>query len=109
MSTETVHRSLVPMQFINKDSLTTDVQGLDAAANLRLMGFIVAETAGTPAAAEVVLRHGTTDAATIIARIKLKAGDTVPFSSEKGMPVASGVFIERVSGTTAVTLFYDAY
>lgn len=87
---------------------TADVQGIAAVANLRLMGFSVTEDAGTPAAAEVVLRHGTSATDPIIARIKLAPDESTsdaPFGTQ-GIAVASGVFVDRVSGTTELSLYH---
>ncbi len=82
---------------------TTDEQGIAAAANMRLMGYIIRETAG--AAATLNLCHGTSNA-TIIAAENLALSTCVTrWFGPQGLPVHAGVYIERLTGgSTAVTL-----
>jgi hypothetical protein len=86
---------------------TADVQGIAAQANLRLVGFSVTEDAGTAAAAEVILRHGTAATDPELFGITLTADQsTREYFGPNGIAVASGVFVDRVAGTTKLTLFY---
>ena len=88
------------------DSGTGDVQGIAAADNLRLVGYSITEDAGTPAAAELSLRHGTLATDPEIFGITLTADQSVREGLWKdGIGVPNGVFIDRVSGTTKLTLF----
>lgn len=85
---------------------TADVQGIAAAANTRLVGWSITEDAATAAAAEVILRHGTLVSDPIIAQVNLAANESIrDWFGPDGIGVANGVFVDRVSGTTALTLF----
>lgn len=88
---------------------TGDVQAVSGTKyNLRLVGFSVAETAGTAATAEVVLRHGT--AATddpLVAPINLAADGFGTFWYPPGIPCPNGIYVDRVSGTTTLVLYVD--
>lgn len=81
---------------------TTDVAGVAATANMRLCGYSIRETAA--AVATVDISHGGA-AGTIIAAENLAASVSVFrwFGSE-GIPVSSGVWIERLTGTTQVVI-----
>lgn len=86
-----------------------DVQGLAAAANLRLMGFSITEAAGTAAAAEVSLRHGTAATDPEIIGVNLAADGSVrDFFGPDGIAVPNGVFVDVVAGTAKLTLFWKA-
>jgi hypothetical protein len=82
---------------------TTDEQGIAAAANMRLMGYMIRETAA--AAATVNLCHGTSNT-TIITGENLAASATVSrWFGPQGLPVDAGVYIERLTGgSTQVVL-----
>lgn len=85
---------------------TADAQGIAAAAGLRLIGFSVAETAATAADAELVLRHGTLATDPILCRITLSPDESArDWFGPDGIAVASGVFVDRVTGTSELTLF----
>lgn len=85
---------------------TGDAQGLAAEAGRRLIGWSVSETAGTPAAATVILRHGTTTSDPPIAWIELTANGTqTVIVGERGLHVPNGVFVDRVAGETALGLY----
>ena len=85
---------------------TVDVQGIAATANLRLVGFSMTEDAATAAAAELSLRHGTLVTDPEIFGITLAANESMrDWFSPDGIAVANGIFIDRVSGTTKMTLF----
>jgi len=87
---------------------TGDVQGVVAAYNLRLMGYSVAESASSSAAAEVILRHGTlaTDAL-LTAPINLDANGYGHFTCD--IMASAGIFIDRVSGETTVVLYVEHF
>lgn len=86
---------------------TGDETGLAAASNLRLMGFSICETASVPALAHLILRHGTSATDPIISQIKLAPGESIrDWFGDQGIAVASGVYIDRVTGTTQVTLYH---
>lgn len=85
----------------------SSVQGLDAASNRRLLGFSITETASTPATAQVILHHGTSNAGSIISWVKLSANEsTRDWYGDAGIGVANGLYVNRISGTTQVTLFH---
>ncbi|MGW9024785.1 hypothetical protein ACWGQ5_11220 [Streptomyces sp. NPDC055722] len=70
----------------------------------QLHGFSVRENAGTPAVATLVLHDGTTAADPIIAAIKLAASE----SKHVHLPaieVSTGIFVERVAGTSELQLY----
>jgi hypothetical protein len=75
----------------------------------RLMGFTVAETTGT-AGATVRLYSGTDNTGTRLSTIALAANESVrDWFGPGGITVgASGVFVERVSGNTTVTVYQAA-
>jgi hypothetical protein len=75
----------------------------------RLMGFTVAETTGTAGAA-VRLYSGTDNTGTRLSTVALAANESVrDWFGPGGITVgASGVFVERVSGNTTVTVYQAA-
>ena len=85
---------------------TSDEQGEPAAYNLRLIGYSVAESASSAAAAEVILRHGTTSSAPLLAApVNLDANGYGHFVCDIICP--AGIFIDRVSGNTTVVLYVE--
>lgn len=86
---------------------TIDVQVLAASVGRVLIGFSVAETAGSTAS--VVLRHGVADTADVIAWVRLAANGVhnVVFG-DGGIAVDGGVFVELVSGDVGVSLWHKA-
>ncbi len=83
---------------------TGDEQGVVAAYNLVLVGYSVAESASSAAAAEVILRHGTSNSAPLLAApINLDANGYGHFPTD--IMAAAGIWIERVSGETTVVLY----
>ena len=85
---------------------TGDVQGIAAADNLRLVGYSITEDAGTPAAAELSLRHGVLATDPELFGITLTADQSVREGLWKdGVGVPNGVFVDRISGTTKLPLF----
>ena len=86
----------------NKAAATTDEAGIAAAATMRLCGYSIRETAA--AAATVDISHGAA-AGTIIMAENLAASTSVfRWFGAEGIPVPLGVWIERLTGTTLVTL-----
>lgn len=84
---------------------TADAQAIAATANLRVHTIIVKESAVTPAAAVVIIRHGTTATDPIVAELDLIAnGEKELNFTERGLALASGIFIDRVSGSTQLAL-----
>ena len=82
---------------------TADEAGKAAAHGLRLMGYSVVE--GAAGAAVVQIQHGTANSSPVMANLKLLAstGKEMWFGPQ-GLPCSSGIWIERVSGNTEVTL-----
>ena len=78
-----------------------------ATTGLRLMGYSVAEDAGSPATASFKLRNGTTAGGDMRVYEKLAASQskTVWFGPE-GLACGAGIFLERVSGTTHVLCYH---
>lgn len=86
---------------------TADVQGLSARPGLILMGFSVTEDAATAAAAEVIIRHGTSTSGEELYGVTLSADQsTREWCAPNGIQAHNGIFIDRVSGTTKLTLFW---
>jgi len=91
-----------PFTFTTKAAATADEAGVAAATGLRLMGYSIAERAAS--AASVDISHGAA-AGTIIQYENLAAsGSVARWFGPQGIPVPNGVWIERISGNTAVTL-----
>lgn len=88
--------------YTTKTAATTDEAGVAAAHGLRLMGYSIAERAA--GAATVDICHGAA-AGTIVQYENLAASSSVArWFGPQGLPVPNGVWIERVSGNTAVVL-----
>lgn len=84
---------------------TADVQIVAAATSLRLVGLTAKESAGSPASASFVLRHGTSTAGTPLVHVNLGAGESVrDWFGPGGMVASSGVYLDRLTGTTDVTV-----
>ena len=92
-----------PYTFTTIAAGTGDEAGHAAAAGLRLMGYSVRETAG--AVATLNIEHGTANSSPVMAAINLAAaGSAVQWFGPQGLNCASGVWIERLTGTTQVHL-----
>lgn len=87
---------------------TTDVEGKPATAGLRLVGLSIGETAGSTAV--VTIRHGTANGDPAVLHISLAANGTVivPLPAG-GIAMASGIWIDRESGTTELCLLTKAF
>src|SRR6266542_3498934 len=94
---------------VNEASGTGDHQTVVATSGLRLIGVTAKEDAGTAAAAEFIFRNGTDTSGTPIYYCKLGANESVrDWFGPEGIPCAAGLFLDRVSGTTAITVFTTA-
>ena len=82
---------------------TGDEAGVAAAHGLRLMGLSVRETAG--AVATLNIEHGAAASSPIVDAINLAAaGSITHWFGPQGLPCSSGVYVERLTGTTQVNL-----
>lgn len=99
-----------PTQITAVASGTVDVDAaLAAKAGLRLKGYAIKEDAGVAAAAELMLLHGATvgAGALIGAHHDLVAnGEKERWFDDDGLPIPNGISIDRVSGTTKITLYW---
>jgi len=85
---------------------TGDVQGLSAQVGLRLVGYSVRESAVVPILATVALRDGTSDAGEAVVVIGLLASTSqTVWLGDYGLPCNSGVFVDRISGTSHLSLW----
>lgn len=86
-------------------SSSGSVSGVVATSSLRLVGVSIRENAGTAGTAEVVIRHGTTVSDPALLFYKLAANEsTRDWMGPDGIACASGLYIQRVSGTTHIFL-----
>lgn len=86
---------------------TADAQGVAAATGLRLLGYSVRESAGTPAVAAVTLRNGEADTAAIIAVDELAANEGKQrWFGPNGVACPLGIFVERVSGESEIVIYH---
>lgn len=84
---------------------TGDAQAVNAACTL--MGWSFGESAATAAWAELYIRDGTTAAGTIVAHITLNPDESVREAAPMpGIKITTGVYIDRVSGTTDGSVWY---
>ena len=82
---------------------TGDEAGHAAADSLRLMGISIRETAA--GAATLNIEHGTANSSPIMDAVNLAASASVThWFGPQGLPCASGIWIERLTGTTSVHL-----
>jgi hypothetical protein len=88
------------------DEATTDEAIIGAAANTRLIGFSARETTGT-AAAVFNIRHGTSNAGTLLVSVSLGVSEsTREWYGPDGIAAASGIWLERVSGQIQFIGYY---
>lgn len=90
------------------NGITADQVGVAAATGLRLIGFAARESAGTPAAATFILRHGAADSDPVLAPVELSADESTREWWWPGLDATDGIFIEVVAGTIDITLFHVA-
>jgi len=87
----------------NIASASTDEAGVAATADMRLMGYSIKETAASTAT--MSLHNGTSASGAALAYINLASGGSVTeWFGPQGIPCAGGVWIERLTGSTAVIL-----
>jgi len=98
---------LAPSEAEAVASGAASVIGLPARPGMKLMGYSITEDAGTPAAARLRLRHGTTVAGIEIADVKLAADQSTREMFGIGIFVPNGVFVERATGTTRLSLYWS--
>lgn len=83
---------------------TGDEAGVAANTNLRLMGYSIKETAA--GVATLSLLNGASSAGTAVVHLNLAAaGSDTKWFGPQGIPCPLGVWIERLTGTTAVILY----
>jgi hypothetical protein len=82
---------------------------LVANPQLILHGFSTAETAGTAATAEVVIRHGNSVSGKMLCAPMNFAADGFGYPTFYPYPIPcpNGIFIQRVSGSTTIVLYVD--
>lgn len=80
-----------------------DEAGIAGAAGLRLLGLSVRETAA--GAATLNIEHGTANSSPVMVPINLAASGSVTlWFGPQGLPCPNGVWLERLTGSTLVTL-----
>lgn len=77
-----------------------------ASAGLELLGYIIAETASSPAVAETQLINGVDGDGIKVTQVFNAASATHQFTYPVPIPCPLGITVERIAGETAVTLFY---
>lgn len=93
-------------QRINLAANTTDVAAVAATPNLRLLGFSITETAGATATLSIQ-EAAANDTTKEMFGVSLSANGTFSlWLGEHGVPCPAGIWIERVTGTTRITVFY---
>ena len=76
-----------------------------AAAGLRFLGWSAKETTGTTAALFNIVHGATGAAGTVLEYVNLAPGETrSEWHGPKGMPAASGISIDYISGTPSVAI-----
>lgn len=87
---------------------TASAAAVAPTANLRLLGFSITESAGSPAAAQVSIQEGTgADIATEISGVNLAASESArEWYGEHGIPCPGGIYFNRISGTTRAVIYY---
>lgn len=88
--------------YTNVATGTTDEAGIAATDNMRLMGYSIRETAA--AVATLNICHGAAGTVIINAHNLAASTSADRWFGPQGLPVSAGVWIERLTGTTAVTL-----
>lgn len=84
---------------------TGDAQAVAATRGLRLIGWSVRETAGAVATLNVV--HGTTTSDPVVGVINLAAAQSdTQWCGPDGIDCPNGIFIDRLTGTTLVHIYY---
>jgi hypothetical protein len=81
---------------------TAGVQAATGAATLA--GYSVRESAGSPLAATVILRNGTSAAGAAVAFIEIGA-DASQTVTLPAIDCPNGIFVDRVAGTSEIAIF----
>lgn len=90
----------------NTASGNTNVQVVAATTGLRLMGYSIQESSGTPAVATLTIRHGTANTDTVVVYGKFAASESkTEWFGPQGIPVSSGVYLERITGNTTTSIW----
>lgn len=85
-------------------SASGDEAGVAAATGLRLMGYSIKEMAA--GVATLSLLNGASSGGTALVHVNLAAaGSTVQWFGPQGIPADSGIWVERLTGSTAVILY----
>ena len=94
---------------VEAPSSTVSTQAVLPRKDLILWGFSGAETAGTAATAECVIRHGVTASAPmLLAPINFAAdGFGYPTFFPRPLLCPNGIFLERVTGNTTLIFYID--
>jgi hypothetical protein len=87
---------------------TSSVAVVAPAANLRLLGFALIETASSPAAAKVSIQEGTgASLPTEIVGVNLAASESArEWYGDHGLPCPGGIYLNRISGETRAVIYY---
>lgn len=105
---DTLLQSLVTLQAAATSTFivsgTADASIAAATPGLRLLGYGVKENAA--AAASLIIRHGTSTAGTPLVPMSFGANESVrDWFGPGGIACPNGLFLDRVTGTTEVTIF----
>ena len=77
-----------------------------ATPGLRFVAFAVRESDASPAIASTIFRHGGADSDPILAPVELNANESAREWWYPGVDAPNGIFLERVAGSTEVTVFH---
>lgn len=83
-------------------SAATDAQAVTGPATL--VGLSVRESAGTPAAASLVLRDGTSTAGEIVAVVELAANESKVLLLP-AVRIVDGIFVDREAGSSELIVY----
>lgn len=91
---------------INLPAATTDIAAVAATPNLRLLGFSITETAGAVASLSIQ-ESAANDTTKELFGITLLANESrSEWFGDHGIPCPAGIWVERITGTTRITIFY---
>jgi len=99
---------------VNTDntSQSSDFDLVTAATNLRLLGLTIRESAGTAAAATVIIRHGNISggncSGNVIGFFELNGDQSIQipdYAGGRGLSVASGICADVITGTVDANAF----
>lgn len=96
-----------PQVYTDLNATADDDLAVAADPTLVLLGYVVSETAASPAVAEVLIIHGADGDGDVVAPVFCAASATHQFAfPEGGIPCPNGLTIERIAGETSVALYY---